>query len=557
MPRKKKEEKQLDGTVDIKQAVDALCDIEKDYGILPEESLQILEDSFARAYKSLANEDCPANAEDMRIETSVDIDKGTLAMFELKDVVATDDDIEDDFLQISLDEAQKVNPDIKVGEQLRLPINLQELDERYIAKSHQLFLQKMRERTKSSIKNLYIDKIGTIIKGKVDNIQRDDNNGGIKTVKVSFDKANGLLRRQDLMKNDNVFIGQEINCYLKGVDEKRKNEILIVSRSDSQFLGCIFKDFISEIASGIVKINSIAREAGIRSKVAVSSTNPDIDTAGSCIGPDGIRINSIRELVNGERIDIVHYQDKLELYIAEALHPATVVGVSVNSSSDKKTCIAVVKNGEKKEAIGKGGVNVRLASRLVGYSIDVLETDEAMEKNVKYVSLDDIRRDMAMSRVAETETVPEEVEDDELPEIEEETVVSAPSSLDVEVPEDVVEEKEIEEVPEVHVEKAKKVEEPVEHVEIKSQSPKISLAALEAQIEEEKKANKGNANRSFHKKKKENEDEEEFEKVEDKKAVNSLPIYTEEELKQFADEEEEDDYDSDEYDEYEEEYGNY
>ena len=169
-----------------------------------------------------------------------------------------------------------------------------------------------------------------------------------------------------------------------------------------------------------------------------------------------------------------------------------------------------------------------MASRLVGYSIDVLETDEAMEKNVKYVSLDDIRRDMAMSRVAETETVPEEVEDDELPEIEEETVVSAPSSLDVEVPEDVVEEKEIEEVPEVHVEKAKKVEEPVEHVEIKSQSPKISLAALEAQIEEEKKANKGNANRSFHKKKKENEDEEEFEKVEDKKAVNSLPIYTEE-----------------------------
>ena len=163
----------------------------------------------------------------MRIETSVDIDKGTLAMFELKDVVATDDDIEDDFLQISLDEAQKVNPDIKVGEQLRLPINLQELDERYIAKSHQLFLQKMRERTKSSIKNLYIDKIGTIIKGKVDNIQRDDNNGGIKTVKVSFDKANGLLRRQDLMKNDNVFIGQEINCYLKRVDEKRKNEILI------------------------------------------------------------------------------------------------------------------------------------------------------------------------------------------------------------------------------------------------------------------------------------------------------------------------------------------
>ena len=100
-------------------------EIAKDYGILPEESLQILEDSFARAYKSLANEDCPANAEDMRIETSVDIDKGTLAMFELKDVVATDDDIEDDFLQISLDEAQKVNPDIKVGEQLRLPINLQ------------------------------------------------------------------------------------------------------------------------------------------------------------------------------------------------------------------------------------------------------------------------------------------------------------------------------------------------------------------------------------------------------------------------------------------------
>lgn len=134
---------------------------------------------------------------------------------------------------------------------------------------------------------------------------------------------------------------------------KKKNEILIVSRSDSQFLGCIFKDFISEIASGIVKINSIAREAGIRSKVAVSSTNPDIDAAGSCIGPDGIRINSIRELVNGERIDIVHYQDKLELYIAEALHPATVVGVSVNSSSDKKTCIAVVKMVRKKKPLVK------------------------------------------------------------------------------------------------------------------------------------------------------------------------------------------------------------
>lgn len=533
MARRKKSEKPFDGGIDVKSAVEALSAIEDEYNISPDDTLNILKQSFEKAYKSLVNDNAK-NIEDMRVEASINIDDGYLTMCEIKDVVK---EVEDDFTEIELEEARELNPDVEAGQEIRIPIDLTKLDRHFTHKVINTFSQRMREESKAAIKATFASLVGTIITGEVENVDKN-------TVSVSFGKASGSLFPRDLLRDERFKIGQSIRVYLKMVDEKKKNGILVISRSDENFLRCLFSEHIREVAEGIIEIKGVAREAGVRSKVSVISNNPDIDGAGSCIGPDGSRINSIRDELNKERIDIVNYNENIHLYISEALKPATVIGVAINE--EERKALAVVKNDESKIAIGKAGINVRLASRLVDYSIDIKELDEAMALNLKYQSLDEIRRELALSKLDATEIEAER------------TSLEYPTAY-----EDIDEEFE-----DGEKEAVQSVEEPtenridmVEHVEIKPQAPKVSLAELEAQIENEKK-NKTAPQPAYspykapRRKVEEEKVEEEVKPNPISPAVPIMPIYTEDELAELEAEEADDTegYDEFDYDEYDEKY---
>lgn len=541
MARKKKTDKPFDGGIDVKRAVDALTEIEDEYSISPDETLDILKQSFEKAYKIIVNDNAK-NAEDMRVEADLDIEDGYLTMAEIKDVVA---EVQDDFLEIELEDALEINAEAKVGEQVRIPVDLTQLDKNFIHKVINFFMQKMKEEAKLAIKNSYSSKVGHIITGEVENVEYN-------TVSINFGKASGVLFKRDMLKDERFKIGQKVKVFLKMVDERKKNGILVITRSDENFLRCLFAENIQEVADGIISIKGVAREAGVRSKVAVDTTNPDIDPAGSCIGPDGSRINSLRDEINKERIDIVRYSSVLPIYVFEALRPATVIGVAIDEENHRIT--AVVKNNESKVAIGKGGINVRLASRLVGYSIDIKELDEAMNQKLVYQSLDDIRHALALSKLDEAELALEKPEIVDEYDEEEDIVISQPMAAEAEttvVPAALPDAAPVAEAPAP----VRKTVEAVEHIEIKAK-PKVSLADLEAQIESEKKKRGTAPARKKRKYGQEEEVEEEAPKKAPTPSVPTMPIYSEEELRQIEAEEAEEGhhYDYDDYDDYDDKY---
>jgi len=541
MARKKKVDKPFDGGLNVREFVSSLSSIEDVYNISPDETLAILKHSFEKAYKILVNENAK-NAEDMRVEATIDIDKGLVTMVEIKDV-CEEENLEDDFLQLSVEEARKIDPNINAGEQLRIPVDFTKLGDKFPFKVMPLFLQRMKEESRSSIRKCFSDKIGTNIIGTVENVEEN-------RVTVNFDKANGVMFGRDLIKDESLRIGDRIKCYLRGVDEKRKDAILMISRSDKNFLRNLFFEHVQEVSDGIITIHGISRIAGERSKISVSSSDSNIDPTGSCIGPDGSRINSIRDEVNKERIDIVKYNDNFILYVAEALRPAEVVGVNLNiDPNDENKILVIVKNDGKRIAIGKSGVNVRLASQLIGKTIDIKELDEAMRENIKYTSIDDVKREQALNILDEREQSENSHMDDYSPEVEEE-VEEKFGSLTEE-----------DEEPEVKVETPEKKPtlDEQEHIEIKSTKPRVSLAELEQQIEQEKKQGKAQPQAKSKSSKKDSDSsssQEEAPKAQTP-VINpkpSMPIYTEEELMEIEaeEDEDEDDFEYEDYEEYDE-----
>lgn len=541
MAKKKKIDKPFDGKVDLKGLLKALSEIEDFHNITPQETLSILETTFAKAYKTTVNENAK-NAEDMRIETKIDIKGGSVDMYELKDVVK-EEDLEDDFMQISVEDAKEIDKDAQEGSILRIPVDFLKLGEKYTRKVIQLFLQKIKEEAHAASRSHFSSLIGTNIIGTIENVESNR-----VTVAFDNDKVTGVMYGRDILPNEELHNGDRIKCYLKGIDEKRRDLTLLISRTDRNFLTNLFREHIHEVSEGIINIHSVSRVAGERAKISVSSNDENVDPTGSCIGPDGSRIDSIRRDCNKERIDIVRYCDDINLYIAEALRPAEVIGVNTSiDPDDPSKVLAVVKNDGKRVAIGKNGINVRLASQLVGKTIDIKELDEAMRENIKYTSIEDIKRELALDELAvraktiELEEYNPEVEE----EIEEKFAKLSgyeEAKEEVAVNEDVTNK-----------------EENNEFVEIKDNKHNVSLFELEQQIENEKKQNKGTQGVKSKVPAKKLEEEKEEEEV---KVVTptpkSMPIYTEEELQAMDEEDEEGEYDDEyDYEEYDEEYDDY
>ena len=549
----------------------ALEEIEASKGISKETILQMLEESLIKAYRKQLGGD------DADVRVVIDLARGIIEMYQVKQVV---EEVEDDFLQISVQDANALDSSKKYkdGDEFFIYASIDELRKATAMSVKSMLKQKFAEAEKSILYETFKDKIGTIITGKVEKVDE-------RGISVNIVKTSVYLPKKELIGDEKFIVGETIKIYVDNVASGTKGAHILVSRAKEGFLKCLFMEEIHEIYDGTIQIKGIAREAGERSKIAVYSQDPKIDPAGACIGPNGSRIQKIvSQLGNGgigkEKIDIIAYSDNAALYIMEALKPAHALGIALNE--EEKTATVVVKDDSLSLAIGRRGVNVRLAVKLTGFNIDVKTETQAIEEGFEYVSFEEIQAEEEKKKEAArilsaTETTPVNDILPGMPEgyvapqdrVYEEETSNADSDLEeaLEMEAETKEEKKVEEVPapapqvveETPVVTAKEVKEEKKVEEHKEVKTTTSIEELEKSLADESsrksnKTSKKNVKKNNKKAEEETEDEE-------KPVIQTgerMSIYTEEELRQIEEEEqnEEEDYDDDEvdYDEYDEYY---
>lgn len=535
--------------INAKQFIKALDELEGAKGISKESIIQALKEAMEKAFVKQLGMSTKADMEDAKVRVDIDAKKGTIEMYILKNIVA---EVEDDYLEISLEDANQDGGVYQIGDVYEIPVSTDELTKLAAQNVKSVLKQKISEAEKQAIFEAYSDKVGEMIQGIVEKVDE-------RSTIVNIGRTSVYLPNNQKIPGETFRIGEQIRLYIKDVQSTTKGAQIIVSRSDSGYLKRLFEEEITEIYEGIVMIKDIAREAGERSKIAVISDNPNIDPIGACIGPNGSRIQKICASLGNtkekEKIDVIAYYQNPGLYIIEALKPANVVGVVLYE--DEKRAVAVVRNNELSLAIGKRGVNARLAVRLTGWNIDIKEQDEAMRMGLVYLSGEDLRRQEELKKMQKVSDFFEEDHYEDMAEeepLQVETIASAHDEvLSDDKHDDKVEEKE------TVVEEATVAEEPKEETTVVH--TKVKLADLEKELEDEKKRRDRQAQYASRRKKSyrdenENGNDEEETQAKPTSSTTYMPIYTQEELDEMDEEEQEidieedDDIDYDDFDSY-------
>ena len=576
--------------------LEAVKAFEQEKGISSEILLDALNESFKFAFqkkiekenffdkktgKSLIKVDKNApKLPDALVRVDIDLDKAKIKCFR-QWLVLEDDDITDDYIEISIDDAREKSPKIKIGEYYEEELNLDDLNTRDadILKTH--FKQKISKAEKEALMANFQNKIGTIVTGDVEKADR-------RCVIVNLGKTSATLLPGDLIGDEKYNTGDTIKVYIKeiGKDEKRGGSLVKISRSDPGFLRCLFENEIHEIYDGTVIIKDIARLAGKRSKVAVYSNDPNVDPSGACIGQNASRIQSIvSQLGNArdakEKIDVITYNPNLGIYLSEILKPGNIVGAKIDEGI--RTIYAIVESPDQKSlAIGNGGANTILARQLTHYDKVLVKTvEEAEAENIDYKTMEEFeaeareeerrrfreRQEMILNmnkpQVEEETTVEEEIKEEAPATVVEETKVVEPTveaAPVVETPAvEIAAEKPVEETVEIVKKPAepeqkveiKKVEKPIEPEELREVKTTTTIESLEKILEQEKKEKEAKAQKALNKKKKAKKFEDEDDEKEEKKIIQKMDIYTDEELAELENEELDSSYeDEDDYSEY-------
>ena len=345
---------------ELLQALDML---EKEKEISKDILFAAIEDSLKAACKEHLGRN-----ENVVVE--VDRETGDFHCFYEKEVVETDDDIEDDALQISEEEAQKIAAGVVAGDVIRLEVDSAEFGRIAAGKAKNVILQKIREEEKSSVYNLYKDKIGQVVTGIV---QRQVGN----TISINLGKADAQLTEKEIVPEENLRLTERVKVYILGVPETKKGFRILVSRTHANLVRKLFEEEVTEIKDGTVEIVSIAREPGSRTKMAVRSNVPDVDPVGACVGQGGARVDAVVAELRNEKIDIVEWDENPGDFIQNALSPAKIVAVFADP--EEKTAKVVVPDYQLSLAIGKAGQNARLAAKLTGYKIDIKSETQAKD----------------------------------------------------------------------------------------------------------------------------------------------------------------------------------
>ena len=280
----------------------------------------------------------------------------------------TEPDINED-AQVLLEDIIEKYPDIKVGDEIREEVTPEDFGRIATSTAKQVLTQKVREAERNSIMEEYSDKQDELMVGT---LAMEDS----KNYYVELGRARGILSKSEIIPGEELKMGSSIRVYISKVENTTKGPLILCTRKHRGFVKRLFESMVPEFKDGILLLHGVAREAGVRSKVAVSSTNPNVDPIGTCIGERGSRIASILAELNGEKVDLVLYSDDDAEFIKNALSPAKDVIVSIIDNTKNHEALAVVNEENQRLAIGKGGINIKLASKLTKYRINIKTMDQ-------------------------------------------------------------------------------------------------------------------------------------------------------------------------------------
>jgi len=307
-----------------------------------------------------------------------DRETGEIKVYSEQEVVAelTDEDFENDLvdLKILLEDAKKINPDYEIGDVIREDVTPDDFGRLAAQAAKQVIVQKMREAERESIMEEYEGKEGEMATGAV---FREDT----KNFYIDLGRTHAILSKLEIIPGETIKMGSSIKAYITKIEKNSKGPLILLSRKHYGFLRRLLELEIPELADGTIMLEAVARDAGNRSKISVYSSNDRIDAVGACIGAGGSRINRISEALGGEKIDVVRYDKDPKVYIANALSPAKNVRVMILDPKEQLS-IAIVDQDNLSLAIGRGGQNVRLASRLTHFQIDVKSEADAAEMGI-------------------------------------------------------------------------------------------------------------------------------------------------------------------------------
>ncbi len=348
-------------SIETKELISAIKELEKERGISKEYLLESIETALVTAYKR--NFDSAEN-----VKVTIDAETGDIRVYSVKEVV---DEVENEMLQISLEEAKKENKDAKVGDTVEFEIVPRDFGRIAAQTAKQVIVQKIREAERNMVFTEYNNRKGEIVSGIV---QKAD--GG--TVVLDLGKLEGIMLVKDQIPTEEYKVNDKIRAYVISVVKGIKGvPQVLVSRSHPDFVRKLFEFEIPEIYEGLIEIKNVARDAGARSKVAVYSTNENIDPVGSCVGQKGIRIQNIINELKGEKIDVIEWNEDPAIFISASLLPAQVMAVDIKE--EERFAQVIVPDDQLSLAIGKAGQNVRLAARLTNWKIDIKSESQFRE----------------------------------------------------------------------------------------------------------------------------------------------------------------------------------
>ncbi len=343
-----------------KELLDALTLLEEEKGI----SKAVLLDSIRQSLEQA----CKANfGKSDNIDVDIDPETGDFKVEAQKEVV---EDVMDPALQITLEEARKIDPTIEMGGIVTVDINSREFGRIATQNAKNVILQRIREEERNAVYNQYNNKVHQIVTGV---IQRKQGSSYV----INLGKTDALLSENEQVKGESFRTGERVKVYVVEVRNSPKGAKILVSRTHPELVRKLFESEVAEVAQGIVEIKGISREAGSRSKISVASVDADVDPVGACVGMNGNRVNAVVTELRGEKIDIIAWDENPAILIENALSPAKVI--SVLADPDERSAKVIVPDYQLSLAIGKEGQNARLAARLTGYKIDIKSETQARE----------------------------------------------------------------------------------------------------------------------------------------------------------------------------------
>lgn len=335
-----------------KELVKAMQVLEEEKGISRQVIKEALESALALAYKK--NYDQAQN-----VEVQFDENKGTIKVYSVKEVVETN---YDSTLEISLEEALKINRAYEIGDKIKFEVTPKDFGRIATQTAKHVIMQRIREAERENIFEEFSQYVDEIMTGTV---ERQDH----RFIYVNIGRVEAIMPLGEQIPSEQFEPDQRIKVYVAKVDKTSKGPQIVVSRAHNDFLRRLFEQEVPEIYDGTVEVMAIAREAGDRAKVAVRSRDKNIDPVGTCVGPRGQRVQAIVNELNGENMDIIEWNEDPVVFIQNALSPAQVLKVDFNEEAH--ACIVVVPDNQLSLAIGKRGQNARLAARLTTYKIDI------------------------------------------------------------------------------------------------------------------------------------------------------------------------------------------